>query len=73
MQGVFGSECPQCGAYLIAPEWSKHVSDQCIRNVWSCDSCERRFEDLVFLPIGKCIQAHPDGALAPAHFLWHAT
>jgi hypothetical protein len=47
---VLGSECPQCGADVIAPEWSEHVSDHCIRNVWSCDACGRGFEDLVCLP-----------------------
>jgi hypothetical protein len=46
---VLGSECPQCGADVIAPEWSEHVSDHCIRNVWSCDACGRGFEDLVCL------------------------
>jgi hypothetical protein len=47
---VLGSECPQCGADVIAPEWSEHVSDHCIRNVWSCDACGRDFDDLVCLP-----------------------
>ncbi len=47
---VFGSVCPRCGADVIAPEWSEHVSDHCIRNVWYCDPCGRRFVDLVCLP-----------------------
>jgi hypothetical protein len=50
MHSAFGSKCPQCGADLIAPEWSQHVCDRCIRHVWSCDACGRRFQDLVCLP-----------------------
>jgi len=48
---VFGSECPHCGADIIAPERSDHVCEHCIRNVWSCDACGRRFEDVVYLPL----------------------
>ena len=53
MYRVFGSECAHCGADIIAPERSEHVCDRCIRNVWSCDSCGRRFEDLVYLPVSQ--------------------
>ena len=31
MHGVFGSEYPQCGADVIAPEWCEHVSAHCVR------------------------------------------
>jgi hypothetical protein len=37
--------CPNCGAYVVATAtWTVRVSDQCIRNVWSCDKCESEFE-----------------------------
>ena len=49
MNRVLGSECPQCGADVIAPEWSEHVSTLWVRNVWSCEACGHRFEDLVCL------------------------
>jgi hypothetical protein len=43
------NRCAQCGAAIVAPEWSEHLSEQCIWNVWSCDACEYRFEDTVYL------------------------
>ena len=45
------SECAQCGAEMIAPKWSEHLSDQCVRNVWSCEACGYQFEDLVYLSL----------------------
>jgi hypothetical protein len=46
---VFGSRCPQCGAEVIAPEWSEHVSAHCVRNTWSCEICDCQFEEAVYL------------------------
>ena len=43
------SECAQCGAKLIAPTWSEHLSDHCVRNVWLCEACGYQFEDAVYL------------------------
>ena len=43
------NECAQCGADLFAAEWSEHVTDCCVRNVWSCDACGYQFEDTVYL------------------------
>jgi hypothetical protein len=43
------SECAFCGADLIAPEWSEHVSDHCVRNVWLCEACGREIKDTVYL------------------------
>ncbi len=43
------NQCAQCGADIIAPEWSEHLSDQRIRNVWSCEVCGYQFEDTVYL------------------------
>jgi hypothetical protein len=46
---VIGNECAQCRADIIAPEWSEHLSDHCVRNVWSREVCGYRFEDTVYL------------------------
>jgi DNA-directed RNA polymerase subunit M/transcription elongation factor TFIIS len=40
-----GNKCAQCGAILIAPEWSEHHR---IRNVWLCEACGYEFEDTVY-------------------------
>jgi hypothetical protein len=42
------SKCAQCGDGMIAPEWSEHVSDHCVRNFWSCETCGYRFEDTIY-------------------------
>jgi DNA-directed RNA polymerase subunit M/transcription elongation factor TFIIS len=42
-------ECSQCGAVMIAPAWAEHLSDQCVRNVWSCEACGYELEVLVDL------------------------
>jgi hypothetical protein len=42
--------CAQCGEALFAPEWSEYFDDHRIRHVWSCDSCDYRFETLVCYP-----------------------
>jgi hypothetical protein len=28
------NQCAQCRTDIIAPEWSEHLSDYCIRHVW---------------------------------------
>ena len=45
---ISGNQCAQCGAVLIAPEWSEHFPDHRIRNVWSCQACGYEFEDTVY-------------------------
>jgi ribosomal protein L37AE/L43A len=42
-------ECVQCGANMIAPTWSEHLSEHCVRNVWSCKACGYEFEDTIYL------------------------
>ena len=32
------------------PDWSEHVSERCVRHVWSCDACNYEFETSVYLP-----------------------
>lgn len=41
--------CAQCGDGLVAPEWSEHVSDRCVRHLWSCETCGYEFETAVYL------------------------
>ena len=43
-------QCAQCGAAIIAPEWSGHLSDDRVRNVWSCEDCGYEFEHTIHLP-----------------------
>jgi ribosomal protein L37AE/L43A len=43
------NQCAQCGADIIAAEWSEHLSESCVRNVWACDACGYQFEDTVYL------------------------
>jgi ribosomal protein L37AE/L43A len=44
-----GGKCAQCGVDIIAPEWSEHLAERRVRNVWSCDLCGYQFEDTVYL------------------------
>jgi C4-type Zn-finger protein len=43
------NECPQCGGHMIAPASSEHLSDHCVRNVWSCEACGYGYEDTVYM------------------------
>jgi len=43
------SECAQCGAYMIAPTGSEHLSNHYVRNVWSCEACGYKSEDTIYL------------------------
>jgi len=43
--------CAQCGERLLAPEWSEHVNERCVRHVWACESCGYQFETMVFLEL----------------------
>jgi len=42
------NECAQCRADIVAPEWSEHLSDYCIRHAWSCEACGYGFEETVY-------------------------
>ena len=59
MNRVPVNECAQCGAHLVAAAWSEHLTDSCVRNVWSCDACGYQFEDTVYLSAREAA----DGAL----------
>jgi ribosomal protein S27AE len=41
--------CPKCGERLIAAEWSDHVTERCIRSLWTCESCGYQFATSVTL------------------------
>ena len=49
MNRMSGSECAHCHEDIIAPEWSEHLSDYCVRHVRSCEACGYQFEDTVYL------------------------
>jgi hypothetical protein len=42
--------CPQCSSWLLAPDWSEHLNDRCVRHTWSCEACGYEFETAVFFP-----------------------
>lgn len=44
------NDCPQCGTWLLAPSWSEHLNERCVRHTWSCDACSYEFETAVFFP-----------------------
>jgi hypothetical protein len=33
----------------MAPDWSEHVNERCVRHLWTCESCGYHFETTVFL------------------------
>jgi ribosomal protein L37AE/L43A len=43
------TQCAQCGDPLVAPEWSEHVNERCVRHLWSCEACGYEFETAVYL------------------------
>ena len=45
----YATPCAQCGDPLIAPEWSEHVNERCIRHLWACEACGYEFETAVYL------------------------
>ena len=57
MNRISLNRCAQCGAHIVAAEWSEHLSDHCIRNVWSCEACGYQFEDMVYLSAREAADA----------------
>ena len=48
-----GKICTKCEDVLVAPEWSQHVDERRVFNLWSCAKCGSSFGDVsVFLPAG---------------------
>jgi len=50
-------QCAQCGGAIVAPEWSEHRSERCIRNVWSCEACGYQFEHTAYLSAVELVDA----------------
>jgi C4-type Zn-finger protein len=52
MNRLLASKCPHCHGELIPAfasiSWSKHHSDHCVRNVWSCETCGYESEHMVY-------------------------
>jgi rubredoxin len=44
------NDCPQCGAWLFAPDWSEHLNERRVRHTWSCVACGYGFETTVVFP-----------------------
>jgi hypothetical protein len=42
------NHCPQCGEWLLAPDWSEYFNERCVRHTWSCQNCRYEFETAVF-------------------------
>jgi uncharacterized protein with PIN domain len=42
--------CPQCNGWLLAPDWSEHLNERCVRHIWSCEACGYGFETTVVFP-----------------------
>jgi transcription elongation factor Elf1 len=40
-------ECAQCGNALFLPEWSELLDERHVRHLWTCDTCDYRFETTV--------------------------
>ena len=45
------NSCPQCSAWLLAPDWSEYLNDRCVRHTWSCEACGYEFETAVFFAV----------------------
>jgi hypothetical protein len=28
------NHCPQCGEWLLAPDWSEYFNERCVRHTW---------------------------------------
>lgn len=42
------TSCARCGETLVAPTWSEHVSERCVRHLWECEACGYKFETAVY-------------------------
>jgi ribosomal protein L37AE/L43A len=49
--------CPQCQAWLLAPDWSEYLNERCVRHAWSCESCGYEFETAVFFAPAEAVPA----------------
>ena len=51
------NSCPQCQAWLLAPDWSEHLNERCVRHSWSCEACGYEFETTVFFSAAQAVAA----------------
>jgi rubredoxin len=51
------NNCPQCGEWLLAPDWSEYFNERCVRHTWSCQACGYEFETAVFFASREDIAA----------------
>jgi hypothetical protein len=49
--------CPQCQAWLLAPDWSEYLNERCVRHTWSCEACSYEFETAVFFSAAEAVPA----------------
>ena len=49
--------CPQCQAWLLAPDWSEYLNERCVRHTWSCEACGYEFETTVFFSAAEAVAA----------------
>src|SRR5579863_6472120 len=49
--------CPQCQAWLLAPDWSEYLNERCVRHAWSCEVCGYEFETAVFFSAQEAVAA----------------
>jgi C4-type Zn-finger protein len=59
MTGISVKVCVRCGADMITPQWSAHLPDRCVRNVWSCEACGYQLEDTVCFATHEATDADP--------------
>jgi hypothetical protein len=46
-------QCAQCGSAIVAPEWSEHRSERCVRNVWLCQACGYQCENTIYFSASR--------------------
>jgi ribosomal protein L37AE/L43A len=56
--------CAQCGAAILAPTWSEHVDERCVRHVWECEACGYEFETAVYFQAKAATAPHPGSDLS---------
>ena len=44
---LYGIAC--CNDHLIAPDWSRYVSERLVSHSWSCERCGHQFETSDYL------------------------
>jgi hypothetical protein len=49
----YGIACLRCNDNLIAPDWSRYVSEHHISHSWSCGRCGHQFETSDYLRLNS--------------------